>query len=113
MAWPKVMFGRALAEFKNGIKCDVVQLSMKNYSSSGLGKIICMYTQVRFSSNKSQQSKGLLPGTWEHTVNFLTKELLINVEYQNRLRTKFAVLSFEMEVSQGYQVTRRREDHEM
>ena len=57
------MFARALAEFKNGIKCDVVQLSMKYYSSSGLGKIICMYTQIRFSSNKSQQSKGLLPGT--------------------------------------------------
>ena len=57
------MFGRALAEFKNGIECEVVQLSMKNYSSSGLGKIICIYTQVRFSSNKSQQSKGLLPGT--------------------------------------------------
>ena len=57
------MFGRALAEFKNGIECEVVQLSMKNYSSSGLGKIISIYTQVRFSSNKSQQSKGLLPGT--------------------------------------------------
>ena len=48
------MFARALAEFENGIERDVVQLSMKNYSSSGLGKIICMYTQVLFSSNKSQ-----------------------------------------------------------
>ena len=55
------MFGRALGEFENGIECGIFQLSMRNYSV-WFGNN-CMYTQVWFSSNKSQERKGLLPGT--------------------------------------------------
>ena len=57
-----------------------------------------MYIQEWSSSNKSQRRKGLWPGTLEYTVNFLSEESLRNVEYQNHLRTEFAVISLEMEV---------------
>ena len=36
IALPKLIFARELAYFENCIDCDVVQVSMKIYSSSGL-----------------------------------------------------------------------------
>ena len=49
------MFARALAEFENGIECDVVQLSMKNYSSSGLRIIACTRKYGFYPTNRSRE----------------------------------------------------------
>ena len=37
------MFARALGEFENGIECGIFQLSMRNYSLSGLEIIVCTH----------------------------------------------------------------------
>ena len=58
MVLPKVIFVWALALFENCIDCDIVQLSMKIYSLSGLWIITC-------TRNKSQWRKGIWPGTLE------------------------------------------------
>ena len=78
------MFARALVECENGIKCDVVQLAMKNYSLSGLEIIACTRKYGFHPTNRSRE-KGFC----------LVPE---NMEFQNRLRTEFAAMSFEMEV---------------
>ena len=56
------MFARALGEFENGIECGIFQLSMRNYSLSGLEIIVCTH-KYGFHPTNHRREKGfsLLP----------------------------------------------------
>ena len=56
MVWPKVMFAWALGEFENGIECGIVQLSMRNYSLSGLEIIVCTGKYGFHPTNHSREN---------------------------------------------------------
>lgn len=116
MAGPKGIFARAVSIARKQDRLWPSSTFHENseiYSPSGLWITTCT-SKLLYGLHATNRDGERALAWYPRTVNFLSEELLWNVEYQNRLRTEFGVISgLEMKMWWGYQVTRSGEDHEL